>query len=79
MVSNLEFLRGELTKVEKELNNTNPRNYKKYFALYQTYIGLTYNINELEKMKKHYTSPVSTNKDTQQITNLAENQSEFRG
>lgn len=52
MISNLEFLRGELTKVQKTLNNTKAGDYKRYATLYQTYISLTNTINQIEAIQK---------------------------
>lgn len=52
MVSNLEFLRGELTKVQKGLNNTSAKDYKRYATLYQTYVALVNAVNQTEAMQK---------------------------
>nr|DAI44908.1 MAG TPA: hypothetical protein [Caudoviricetes sp.] len=52
MVSNLEFLRGELTKVQKSLGNTKAMDYKRYATLYQTYVGLVNAVNQTEALQK---------------------------
>lgn len=52
MVSNLEFLRGELTKVQKGLGNTRAVDYKRYATLYQTYVGLVNAVNQTEALQK---------------------------
>lgn len=52
MVDNLNFLRVEATKLQKELTNTKARNYKKYATLLQAYLTEIGNVNQLEAIQR---------------------------
>lgn len=72
MVKNLKVLKGELMKVERTLVETNPRDYKRYATLYQTYIGLTNVVNQAEAMKKQEEEEERKEKERQKILKEAE-------
>ena len=52
MVDNLNFLRVEATKLQKELEKTNAKKYKKYATLLQAYLTEVGNVNQLEAIQK---------------------------
>lgn len=52
MIDDLEFLRGEATKLQKVLRNESGKNYKKYATLFQAYLTAKGNLQQLEAYKK---------------------------
>lgn len=52
MIDDLEFLRGEATKLQKALRNESGKNYKKYATLFQAYLTAKGNLQQLEAYKK---------------------------
>lgn len=72
MVGNLEILRGELNKVQKALQETKAKDYKRYSTLYQVYVGLTNVVNQTEAMQKQATEEAKKEKERQKILKEAE-------
>ena len=52
MIDDLEFLRGEATKLQKALRNESGKNYKKYATLFQAYLTAKGNLQQLEAYRK---------------------------
>lgn len=52
MIDDLEFLRGEATKLQKALGNESGKNYKKYATLFQAYLTAKGNLQQLEAYRK---------------------------
>ena len=52
MIDDLEFLRGEATKLQKALRNESGKNYKKYATLFQAYLTAKGNLQQLEAFQK---------------------------
>ena len=53
MISNLEFLRKETTKIQKSLEDTNPKDYKKYATLLNSYFNVVATFNQTEAIIKN--------------------------
>ena len=53
MISNLEFLRKETTKLQKSLEDINPKNYKKYATLLNSYFNVVATFNQTEAIIKN--------------------------
>lgn len=52
MIDDLEFLRGEATKLQKALRSESGKNYKKYATLFQAYLTAKGNLQQLEAFQK---------------------------
>lgn len=52
MIDDLEFLRGEATKLQQALRKESGRNYKKYATLFQAYLTAKGNLQQLEAYKR---------------------------
>ena len=52
MIDDLEFLRGEATKLQKALRSESGKNYKKYATLFQAYLTAKGNLQQLEAYRK---------------------------
>ena len=52
MIDDLEFLRGEATKLQKASRKDDTRNYKRYATLFQAYLKTTANVRQMEAYQR---------------------------
>ncbi len=52
MIDDLEFLRGEATKLQNLIRKDSGNNYKRYATLFQAYLTAKSNVQTLEMYKK---------------------------
>lgn len=52
MIEDLEFLKGEATKLQKAVRKDDAKNYKRYVTLFQAYLTARGNIQQLEAYKR---------------------------
>ena len=52
MIDDLEFLRGEATKLQKAIRKDDTRNYKRYATLFQAYLTTTANVRQMEAYQR---------------------------
>ena len=52
MIADLEFLRGEATKLQKAIRKDDTRNYKRYATLFQAYLTTTANVRQMEAYQR---------------------------
>ena len=52
MSEDLEFLKGEATKLQKAIRKDDAKNYKRYGTLFQAYLTARGNVQQLEAYKR---------------------------
>lgn len=53
MISNLEILRKEITKLQRTLEDTNPKDYKRYATILNSYLNMVATFNQTEAILKN--------------------------
>lgn len=72
MIDDLEFLRGEATKLQKALRNESGKNYKKYATLFQAYLTAKGNLQQLEAFQKQKAEEAKRKAEEEKILQEAE-------
>lgn len=72
MIDDLEFLKGEIKKVQKTLKDTNPNSYKKYATLLQAYLTETNTANQMIAIIKQRKEQEERERQNQEAAKKAE-------
>lgn len=72
MIEDLEFLRGEATKIQNILRKESGNNYKKYATLFQVYLTTKGNVQQLEAFQKQQAEEAKRKAEEEKILKEAE-------
>ena len=53
MIANLDVLRKEITKLQNTLGETQPKNYKRYATIFNSYLTAVANFNQTEAILRN--------------------------